>query len=75
LKISRVGQNHIYIQCVYGIFGREFTIYTVIYGVYIRFWPTLKIRLVAKTHASSSAPHMRTSSADEEPRGGCHALV
>jgi len=33
--VCRVGQNHIYIRCVYGIFGREFTIYTVIYGVYI----------------------------------------
>jgi hypothetical protein len=32
-----------YIRCVYGIFGREFTIHTVIYGVYIRFWPTLGI--------------------------------
>jgi len=31
----------IYIRCVYGNFGREITIYTVIYGVYIRFWPTL----------------------------------
>ena len=28
---------------VYGIFGRELTKYTVIYGVYIRFWPTLLI--------------------------------
>ena len=37
----------IYIRCVYGIFGREITIYTVIHGVYIRFWPTLHIsRLV-----------------------------
>jgi hypothetical protein len=26
---------------MYGIFGREITIHTVIYGVYIRFWPTL----------------------------------
>jgi hypothetical protein len=33
----------IYIRCVYGIFGREITIYTVIYGVYIRFWPTLRV--------------------------------
>ena len=31
----------IYIRCIYGIFGREFTKDTVIYGVYIRFWPTL----------------------------------
>jgi hypothetical protein len=40
----RVGQNHIYtvyIRCIYGIFGREITIHTVIYGAYIRFWPTL----------------------------------
>jgi hypothetical protein len=43
--ISRVGQNHIYIRCRYGIFGREITKYAVIYGVYIRFWPTLVIRL------------------------------
>jgi hypothetical protein len=31
----------IYIRFTYGIFGREITKYTVIYGVYIRFWPTL----------------------------------
>jgi hypothetical protein len=31
----------IYIRCIYGIFGREFTKYTVIYGVHIRLWPTL----------------------------------
>jgi hypothetical protein len=30
-----------YIQCIYGIFGREITKYTIIYGVDIRFWPTL----------------------------------
>ena len=29
-----------YIWCIYGIFGREITKYTVIYGVHIRFWPT-----------------------------------
>jgi len=31
----------VYIRCIYGIFGREITEYTVLYGVYIRFWPTL----------------------------------
>jgi len=44
--VYRVGQNHMYtvcIRCVYGVFGREFTIYTVIYGVYLRFWPTLLV--------------------------------
>jgi hypothetical protein len=33
----------IYIRCIYGILGREITKYTVIYGVCIRFWPTLLI--------------------------------
>ena len=30
-----------YIRCIYGIFGREIIKHTVIYSVYIRFWPTL----------------------------------
>ena len=43
----RVGQNHIYIYiyiyiyilCNYGIFVREITVYTVVYGAYTRyFW-------------------------------------
>jgi hypothetical protein len=33
----------IYIRCTYVFFGRETTIYTVMYGVYIQFWPTLCI--------------------------------
>ena len=33
----------IYIRCIYGIFGRKIIKYTVIYGVYIRFWPALRI--------------------------------
>jgi len=41
--VNRVGQNHIYIWCVYGIYGREFTKYTVIYGAFIRYWPTLLV--------------------------------
>ena len=43
MHICRVGQNHTFLG-IYGVytvfFGREITIYTVIYGVYIRFWPT-----------------------------------
>jgi hypothetical protein len=31
----------IYIRCTYGFLGRKTTIFTVMYGVYIRFWPTL----------------------------------
>ena len=46
----------IYIRCVYGIFGREITKYTVKYGVHIRFWPTLCIYFVAcKVNTASSA--------------------
>ena len=41
--VSRVGQNHIYIRCIYGILGRGITKYTVIYGGYTRLWPTLHI--------------------------------
>ena len=39
--VNRVGQNHTYTRCVYGTFGREITKYMVVYGAYIRFWPTL----------------------------------
>jgi len=34
----------IYIRCIYGIYGWEITKYTVIYGVYIQFWPTLHMQ-------------------------------
>ena len=39
-----------YIRCTYGIFSREITVHTVIYGAYIRFWPTLFISEYAQTH-------------------------
>ena len=35
-----------YIQCTYGIFGREIIIHTIIYGATIRFWPTLYVRCI-----------------------------
>jgi len=43
----------IYIRFIYGIFGSEITKNTVIYGVYIRFWPTLLICFLA-----GGWPHM-----------------
>ena len=47
----------LYIRCVYGVFGREMTKYTVIYGAYIRFWPTLCISQVHFTyHTSLGSP-------------------
>ena len=44
--MGRVGQNHtyhIYTRCVNDFSCTEITKITVIYGVYIRFWPTLVI--------------------------------
>ena len=50
-KVSCVGlARTIYIQCIYGVFGREIIKYTVIYGVYIRFWPTLVMCRVGQNH-------------------------
>ena len=34
MVIYRVGQSHIYIRCIHGIFGRQPTNYTVKYGVW-----------------------------------------
>jgi len=40
-----MGYPEPYISGVYtGVFGREITKYTVMYGVYSRFWPILRIR-------------------------------
>jgi hypothetical protein len=39
--LHRIGQNHIYIWCIYGISGRDFTKNTVICGANKQFWPTL----------------------------------
>ena len=65
--IARVGQNHtfivtyvglartIYIRCICGIFGREITKNTVIYGVCKRFWPTLDISYIIYLRLSLNA--------------------
>jgi len=45
----------IYIRCIYGIFGGKITKYTVKYGVYIRFWPTLSH---THTHLQTELPHL-----------------
>ena len=52
--INRVGQNHIYIRCLYGIFRRDFIKHTVTYGEYIQSWPTLlSVPLHTHTHITS----------------------
>ena len=54
LRLLQVGlASTIHIRCIYGIFGREITKNTVIYGVYIRFCPTLA--------TSSHSPAKRSS--------------
>jgi hypothetical protein len=45
----------IYMRCKYGVFGREITNNTVIYGVYLRFWPTLYITCCKPTPAHTCA--------------------
>jgi hypothetical protein len=40
----------IYIRCIYGIFGRKITEYTVYIYVHIRFWPTLRVCVIMCTH-------------------------
>jgi hypothetical protein len=42
------------IRCIYDIFGRELTKYTVIYGAYTRFWPTLHIDHMSRPFCSCS---------------------
>ena len=59
--MCRVGQIHIYsvcIRCIYGIFGREVIKYMVIYGVYIRFWPTLYTCNDLWTEGQIKSPHI-----------------
>jgi hypothetical protein len=44
---------------MYGIFGREITKYTVIYGVYIQFWPTLEKRRCKVLSSLAKADELR----------------
>ena len=51
---------YIYIRCIHGVFGRETTKHTVIYGAYIRLWPDLEMESKgvhphAKKHISTHA--------------------
>jgi len=43
----------IYIRCICSIFSREITIHMVIYGVYIRFWPTLNMQVWNTQHCTA----------------------
>jgi len=67
----------IYIRYIYGIFGKEIIKYTVIYGVYIQFWPTLNMRTsyisnirtkhscvvyTANIHSQQESPGLRRTS-------------
>ena len=53
------GNHQIYghIRCIYGIFGREITKYMVIYGAYVRFWPTLGVLHYPQKSALQSMKH------------------
>jgi len=45
---------------IYSIFGREITRYTVIYGVCIRFWPTLNMHAAAIRQQAAATGSART---------------
>jgi ribosomal protein L40E len=52
-----VHQLYGHIRCIlYGIFGRNIAKYTVIYGEFVRFWPTLDILLIHLSKQSVTAP-------------------
>ena len=51
-RLARTIYIYIYMRCLYNYFCRDFMIYTVIYVVYIWFWPTLQM-----THLSLRADH------------------
>jgi hypothetical protein len=51
----------LYIWCMYGIFGKEITEYTVIYNVYVQFWPTLEICAGKAATATSKRKNLTSS--------------
>ena len=53
-NIYRVGQNHIYTVYI-RYFWQGITQFTVIYGAYIRFWPTLHINKRQETSPGASS--------------------
>ena len=56
---------------MYGIFCRNVTKYTVIYGVYIRFWPTLQICYTLLADASDYG----TRTSEHEPLTCTHTCT
>jgi hypothetical protein len=66
MPMCRVGQNHIYtyVRCTYVILSREITIHKVIYGVHIRFWPTLPMCVPSAT-TSALCVHVYTHRTQE----------
>jgi hypothetical protein len=64
--MHRVGQNHLYIQCIYGNLGRKITKYTVVYGVFIRFWPTLLMQHSSITHLRTRPFSLQACLADSQ---------
>ena len=50
----------IYSRCIHGVFGREITIHTVIYGVCMQLWPTL--HLTTSCEAANLIPLVRLCS-------------
>ena len=62
-----------------GIFGREITIHTVIYGVYIRIWPTLhaccQVELEEQQRKHDAEGLVSLIVAEASERCGCHSVL
>ena len=54
-KVARAIHIYVYTVYIYGILSREITIHTVIYGVHIRFWPTLHMHKFWCFHFQASS--------------------
>jgi hypothetical protein len=65
---QRSHQIYGHIRCVYGILGREITKYTVIYGVHVRFWPTLNKCAHTYSHMHMFKQYMQTHTPDTYAR-------
>jgi len=50
--------KYMYVWCIYGNFSREITILTVMYGVYIRLWPFLRVYVAYTMLLAQGKYHM-----------------
>jgi hypothetical protein len=70
--MCEVGQDHINLRCMFGLFGREITKFMVIYGDAIRFWPTLADKHAISLRRSRPMPADNLINAEGVQRADLH---